>query len=380
MRNRSFLKTTFKTNTHSDFNTAFDGFRGLAILFVILSHSCIVQSESTLSRIWYLISAAGWIGVDMFFVLSGFLITRILINSRGSENFFKNFYIRRILRIFPLYYLFLLFFFVITPKFSTLDYLFSLDPSHLSWHLLFCSNLLFSKLGFYPGHIVDVSWSLSIEEQFYLFWPFFVWKLSLKQIRWTCVSLYFLSQALILGQYFSHSNLSSTYFFTLTRWDGILFGSGLAATILDQNLSFNIKKYFQPLLGFSLFISIISFSKGIHTTSPIIQSIGFPSFAIFFSLLLAQLNSPGLLFKLFSIQPLRTLGKYSYGLYLFHKPTIIVLQKWFSPYLKSPILSHSPEFGMFLFQFISVLCSLLVAMVLFHTYENRFLKLKKYFS
>lgn len=316
----------------------------------------------------------------MFFVLSGFLITRILIKSRHSENYFKNFYLRRFLRIFPLYYLFLFFFFILAPKIPALVTFNSIDPSHFPWHFFFGSNLLFSKIGFYPGHIVDVSWSLAIEEQFYLFWPLLVRNLSLKQLRWTCLSLFGLSQALILARYFSHGSLSSTYFFTLTRWDGILLGSLLASSILEPKLLLLLTQYGKPILGVSLFLSLIAFTGGIHTTSPLIQILGFPSFALFFSSLLAQLNSPGVLHKCFSIEPLRVLGKYSYGLYLFHKPTIIALEKTLFPYLDSLFFAQWPDFRMFLFQFISLLASLLVAMILFHFYENYFLKLKERFN
>lgn len=316
----------------------------------------------------------------MFFVLSGFLITRILIKTRESKHYFRNFYVRRFLRIFPLYYLFLALFFFVLPRIDAFIGLFSVDRAHFSWHLLFASNLLFSKLGFYPGHIVDVSWSLAIEEQFYLFWPFLVWTLSLKQLRWTCLFFFLLSQALIATQFVNHGTLNSTYFFTLTRWDGIILGSALAATRPEPELWKQFIRFRNHILLMSLGLSLLAFSKGIHTTSPLIQFIGFPSFAIFFSCLLSKLLESGPLFDCFSLRPLKVLGKYSYGLYLFNKPTVIVLNKFLTPIFNSTFLQRVPDVSMFLFQFLAISASLGVAIPLFYCYEKPFLKLKNRFG
>jgi len=85
------MKNSSSLSLPLDFNPSFDGFRGIAILLVFLSHSYIASSESQLSRYWHWISITGWVGVDMFFVLSGFLITRILISSKSSQSYFKIF-------------------------------------------------------------------------------------------------------------------------------------------------------------------------------------------------------------------------------------------------------------------------------------------------
>src|SRR5438105_2453910 len=95
---------------------ALDGLRGLAILFAMMPHISMVvnheQPDSVLGRL----TSSGWIGVDLFFVLSGFLITGILFDAKNGQNYFKNFYIRRILRIFPLHYAFLFFVFFVVAR------------------------------------------------------------------------------------------------------------------------------------------------------------------------------------------------------------------------------------------------------------------------
>ncbi len=360
------------------FNPAFDGVRGLAILLVILSHSYQSFFQSSLDRFWYRVSTAGWIGVDMFFVLSGFLITRILIQSRQTPLYFQTFYIRRALRIFPLYALFLCFFFGAIPFFPNLSSLFSIDRSHFFWHLLFLSNLYFSYLGFYPGHIVDISWSLSIEEQFYLFWPLLVWKSPLKNLRLVCFSLLSLSIGLIFFQVVSHTPLNSTYFFTLTRWHGILCGSALATIILDPVASKYFYSKIDLIFNLSCLLSILSFSQGIHTTSLLVQLLGFPSYAIFFTALLAKLNfnTKGLLLSFFNLKGLRYLGKYSYGLYLTHQPIIILIEKILPSYIRHSALSSVPLVGTLLFQSVSIFICLLCAYLIYHGFEVYFLNLK----
>ncbi len=98
---------------------ALDGIRGLAILLVVTYHTVLyggIKPAVLVDRLFYRLSTVGWSGVDLFFVLSGFLITGILYDAKGGERFFRNFYARRILRIFPLYYGFLFLFFVVLPS------------------------------------------------------------------------------------------------------------------------------------------------------------------------------------------------------------------------------------------------------------------------
>src|SRR6202795_1240617 len=156
---------------------ALDGFRGLAILLVFAFHAFHSTHFSSLpARVLEWFGSGGWMGVDLFFVLSGFLITGILTKSVGLPRYFRNFYIRRSLRIFPLYYGVLLLLLALTPLL------------HLEWHrghltyLVYCQNIggVLNPIEIeYLQPSVNLShlWSLAVEEQYYLLWPVTIWLL-----------------------------------------------------------------------------------------------------------------------------------------------------------------------------------------------------------
>ncbi|NBT59763.1 acyltransferase, partial [bacterium] len=142
-----------------------DGVRGLAILLVIFFHSSLIPVKNSMDKILHGAALGGWAGVDLFFVLSGFLITGILLRTKEAPNFFFNFYMRRTLRILPLYYLFLILAFYVVPQ--TVQFGFT--------YWTFLSNILLGRLGQFQSPVLDITWSLAVEEQFYLLWPLVVW-------------------------------------------------------------------------------------------------------------------------------------------------------------------------------------------------------------
>src|SRR5689334_17836464 len=146
---------------------AFDGIRGLAAILVIIHHFFPFFGT------WVSIS---WISVDAFFVLSGFLITNILINSRPSKHYFRNFYARRVLRVFPLYYFILVIVLFIIPWIcNNLPQGYDYFLKNRIYYFSYLQNSLFQRDG-YPSHwMLSHTWSLAIEEQFYILWPIFVY-------------------------------------------------------------------------------------------------------------------------------------------------------------------------------------------------------------
>ena len=147
-----------------------DGVRGLAILLVLAHNYLLLESPSGIAG--YMterVLNAGWVGVQLFFVLSGFLITWGLLESRDTENYFRNFYARRVLRIFPLYYLMLILTFLVLPALNFYPKTIADDAPCQWWLWLFLSN--WSQPYGICGNSLPHFWSLAVEEQFYLVWP-----------------------------------------------------------------------------------------------------------------------------------------------------------------------------------------------------------------
>lgn len=182
-----------------------DGIRGIAILLVMIGHG------------WPQLSLLAVSGVGLFFVLSGFLITRILLGSVGRPHYFTNFYVRRALRIWPLYYL-ILGVAYLTPAFS-----FSHAELPAYRFVLYIQN-------FWPFNappILGTTWSLAIEEQFYLAWPLILWFCqTARRAGWIAVVLIVITPA-IRVLYYLHG--VDPYALTLGRLDGLATGAGIAA-------------------------------------------------------------------------------------------------------------------------------------------------------
>lgn len=161
-----------------------DGLRGIAILLVVGFHyfTCQVLPDDPLPfRFLGRAFFQGWNGVDLFFVLSGFLIVGILLDARGSRNFFRVFYTRRACRILPLYYLIVILFVLLgVTGLVKNDWLFT-GGLPLWSYLTLTQNYLMHAQGFGPNWL-GVTWSLAIEEQFYLVIPLLVWLLNRKQL------------------------------------------------------------------------------------------------------------------------------------------------------------------------------------------------------
>ena len=198
-----------------------DAVRGLAVLLVLLHNTDIYPSLHL-----QVISSHGWMGVDLFFVLSGFLITGILIDAKQSDGYFKNFYARRCLRIWPLYYSVLLFMFVIVPilRPSEAHTVFDLRSSPWWAYPAFLQNLLVPIPAMATGPL-GVTWSLAVEEQFYLFWPLVVRFCTEAQLRWIAIVAICLSPPLRYYLWLHQVNIYSNPF---CRLDGLMAGALLA--------------------------------------------------------------------------------------------------------------------------------------------------------
>jgi peptidoglycan/LPS O-acetylase OafA/YrhL len=204
-----------------------DGIRGIAILVVMLHNETAKYPVLYLDRIF----AHGWMGVDLFFVLSGFLITGILLDSKHADGYFKNFYIRRFLRIWPLYYSALLLMFVVVPYFRPGEGLQIFRRSSPWWSFpLFIQNFLVPEPERAAG-LLGVTWSLAIEEQFYLVWPVVIRFCSERSLRRIAVFVILFSPVLRLLML---SWGIATYANTFSRLDGLMIGALLAVVIRSR--------------------------------------------------------------------------------------------------------------------------------------------------
>ena len=284
-----------------------DGLRGVAIVAVVLHHHGFLE--------------LGWAGVDLFFVLSGFLITRILWNTRGRPDYWTTFYRKRALRILP-------------PLLPLLVVGIALTK-HLSvWaaagYLFFLGNVV-DALG-HGSPVLGITWSLAIEEHFYLMWPVAVLFLSRKRL--VQLSLLILCIEPILRVAFTHVHPGMIYLLTPFRLDGLAAGSLLAlldshgdAQSLLRRYSGGMSLASVALYGGLLAIFGAQFSR--YAESRIFDGLGYSiiAMAAFFIIAYVLLNEDAWISKALSFKPLAGLGLISYGVYLFHLLALGIAEK-----------------------------------------------------
>jgi peptidoglycan/LPS O-acetylase OafA/YrhL len=368
----------------------------------------------------------GFTGVDLFFVISGFLITGILFDAKGKRGYFVNFYARRTLRIFPLYYAIVFLCLVVIPMVVR-----GLDPGGQSgamrrlaemhatvngehwWYWAYLSNWLIAARSFAPPSgfdhpILDISWSLAIEEQFYILWPLAVFFLGRKRLMWLCA-------ALVVGAAVARFQLReagwpslAVYVLTPCRFDGLALGALVAlwargdaarraaslplawvrwcgiGSVACATGAIGVLVWEESRPG-------LDHSHGIGF-GVVFQTLGFSLVALGFTCgLVYGLNTPAtsLVGRFLRTRPLLTLGKYSYALYLFHLPIRAAIRDYvFGPHLgdktrplmKFPTIAGSEIPGQLVFYFIATAAALALALLSWHLFEKHFLRLKTHFE
>ena len=331
----------------------------------------------------------GGYGVDLFFVLSGFLITGILIDSKGQSHFFRNFYCRRILRIFPLFYCFITFTIFLLPVFAPFlkeaPYHFGQIQQNWAWYYFYLSNFFIAQKGYFSHGGIDITWSLAIEEHFYFFWPLLVYLLDRARIpKWL---LFILSGSVLIRclMWLGGASPIQIYVLTFSHLDSITLGAFLAAYLRTDAPSQRFIRMVTDLrlLGLSCLILAGLFAAGLlDWTNGFLNTAGYLVIAVFFTqLLAASLNDhPGGIFqKLFTWPFLITAGKYSYAMYLFHLPICTGLRLTAS---SLPFVRDLPKDSLTwqLFFYAAVLgCTLLAAWISWNILEKHALKLKRIF-
>jgi peptidoglycan/LPS O-acetylase OafA/YrhL len=359
-----------------------DGLRAIAFLLVFAFHTDYLQF--------------GWAGVSLFFVLSGFLITGILLDMKKSlspKNYFFKFYGRRFLRIFPLYYFYLLLMTGLATWLLSISY----RPIYMQHFLdqvkyavLYVYDFFFGTIHFNYSFFLDHFWSLSVEEQFYIFWPLLILLIPEKLLKRLFLSFIILGPMFRLVFYFIHQSgvfrfLAETaplaiFPLPFSHMDAFAFGAYISRFSIPR-----AKEQFFLLLGA---LPIIGFSAQYLATGEVgaFSALGYPLLMseayqfiwgysllnYFFVVIIFLVAKHGLFNRFLEWSPLRYLGKISYGLYVYHFPII-----WFAIRVRD--FGVVDPYAKPLIALISFIATLLVASLSYKILEKPLLNLKDRF-
>ncbi|HEY2822504.1 MAG TPA: acyltransferase [Candidatus Acidoferrum sp.] len=337
-----------------------DALRGIAILLVI-AHNATLHYGTT--SYLHPLFDRGWMGVDLFFVLSGFLISGILLDTKESPNYFKNFYARRILRIWPLYYCLLAFMFLVLPRVSAAEGVTIFAKSSPWWaYPLFLQNFLLPLSTDAAGPL-GVTWSLAIEEQFYLVWPIIVRFLSRRQVA--IVALVGIAASPVLRYFLAahHVHIYANFF---CRLDGLMLGAFLAALVRSKDF---VRERF---VGVALAVLVVAAPLAVVMDLRHAEWIVFS----FTSLAAGALVYLAMFWRQKWVQwPLANrfllfTGTISYGLFLLHKIAFAGVDGLHVKYVQHPFVMLG----------VILLGSYLLAITSWNVLEQPFLRLKRFFE
>jgi len=334
-----------------------DAIRGIAVLLVLLHNTDIYPSLHL-----NFLSDNGWMGVDLFFVLSGFLITGILLDTKKSRDYFKNFYARRCLRIWPLYYSVLLFMFVVVPLVRPSEAHAIFEARSAPWwsYLIFLQNFLVPIPTMATGAL-GVTWSLAVEEQFYMVWPLVVRCCSEARLRQIAIAVICISPLL---RFYSNLHQVNIYSNTFCRLDGLMAGALLATVVRSANFqpgAFLTRAWITLLVSAPLALTLETFhARWIVFSFTALASV---------SLVYLGLFSPQKwLQTILTSRFLMYTGTISYGIYLLEKVPPDAMKSF-----------HLDQYG-FLALPITAAATFALATLSWYLLEKPFLRLKRYFE
>lgn len=363
---------------------ALDGLRGVAIACVMLYHQTLIgESPSALDRAFAFLPLGGWAGVDLFFVLSGFLITGILLDSRGEDGYYRNFYARRALRILPLYYAVAAFSFLVLPHLAhPRAERFAAAAGDQAWYWLLLSNVPIALAGAFRHGVMDVSWSLAIEEQFYLAWPLVVAFLPRRRLARLCAALVAFSLLWRTGALLLGADPVAVLVLTPGRLDGLAVGALVAVAARGPGGLARLRAWSGPAaLGAAAVLAAIAAGESLDPLRPAMQAAGYGAFVVLAGALLVRTltaSRASALARTLERAPLVVLGRYSYALYLFHLPVrgairdVLLARGWpltvGGSYLPAQLAFYAVATG----------ATLALAWASWHLLEKRFLALRRF--
>jgi peptidoglycan/LPS O-acetylase OafA/YrhL len=331
---------------------ALDGLRGVAILLVVVWHYFYFYPDpnhhptALLPRLYVYFErciASGWSGVDLFFVLSGFLIGGILLDVRTSPSYFGTFYLRRFFRIIPVYYAWIALYVLLLLGFAFARHADWLGEPKI-WYEVGAQFVFFQNLGLMHysgvgGAWFTATWSLAVEEQFYLVAPVIVRWLSSRVLIWLLTLVVLLAPLLrVLVHYYlpSTTSLDPAYILMPCRADSLAIGMLVALlwrTPQSHKWLEDHRRILYRLFGMFLTGVVVLGTYWPSSGSIAMQSVGYSWLAIFFALLLliTLVNPAGHVASLASMRVLRELGNVSYCLYIIHQAVNLLCQAILRP-------------------------------------------------
>jgi len=345
----------------------YDGLRAVAILMVLYWHcfNNLIHTQNAIAfRIITLSSSYCWSGVDLFFVLSGFLLGRILLKNKNSKNYFKTFYIRRVCRIFPLYYLYFTIFLVLyfSGLKTKIPWLFE-NTLPLWSYATYTQNFLMAKFETLGSHGMVSTWSLAVEEQFYLILPILVFIFNKSKMIWLFLLFFILAFVFRI----TSSNWIESFALIQCRADSLLIGIIIALFVSNHQFQLfylRNKNIFKGILVLYMIVYVLISVRVLSINYYILNSY----FAVFYALIIViiAIDKRTLLHHILENIYLQRIGVISYGIYMYH-----MLILGLCHYL---ILKSSPQINSIsslLVTIFSLVLSVLVAFISYEFFERR---------
>ncbi len=363
---------------------ALDGLRAIAIVLVLLNHLTPEHnSNQGLRSLVFKVADIGWSGVDLFFVLSGFLITGILLRAKKRQQPMWLFMARRMLRIVPAYFLALCTVFFLVPFFLGL---YPVPDMARQWPYWFYVSNYF-RAGYEPlagwfgtAHF----WSLAVEMQFYLLWPLFVYRLTPRWMWRAGVGLLLLAYTCRAVGAWMDANWTVTVGWLPMRMDGLIIGS-LIALAVQEGLSYrSVRKYaiLLAVTGFVLAALIAWYDRagGLLKAKDgfdMVVRVALPGLlSITYGAVLWICLQRNALATLLGGSWFKPLARYSYGLYIIHYLLLPVYLHFFGVPMLMRLTDGSHDAAVYLHFVLASGISVVLAMLSYHLFEVHFLRLK----
>jgi peptidoglycan/LPS O-acetylase OafA/YrhL len=362
---------------------ALDGVRGLAILLVLIAHFRLVAGATLADRLYNTAALGGYSGVDLFFVLSGFLITGILLDAKGNDrtHYFRDFYARRALRILPLYYGVVAGLVLIWPHLHAATPPMALMRHNQWWYWCHATNILWAAtkgagLPYNTGHF----WSLAVEEQFYLVWPVVVLLTNGRTLFRVAIGC--IVAALVIRIALVSAGVSDFWIYSLpfTRLDTLAVGALLA---VRAHAPGGLAPWRRPAVVVAAIAALawgaLYWLDQYRFIDPLFRTVGYTAAAAMYGGLIVLAMTAAPVQKIFGHPLLRFFGTYSYGMYVFHAPLMIFMAPLYAIASRVPSIGGTSLLGQLAFFLMATAITSAVAFASWHLYERPFLALKRYF-